>query len=124
MEPKSPRLLPILFVITIVSILLLSILTTPKTAIAAQPQVAAGRYHTLGVKSDGTVVAIGWNLHGQLNVSTWTDIVQISASGHHTVGLKFDGTVVAVGSNDEGQLNVGTWTDIVQVSAGGTIQRV
>jgi len=31
-------------------------------------QVAAGRWHTVGLKSDGTVVAVGDNIAGQCNV--------------------------------------------------------
>jgi len=81
-------------------------------------QVSAGEQHTVGLKSDGTVMAVGFNWAGQLNVDTWTDIVQVSAGGAHTVGLKSNGTVVAVGDNQLGQLEVGSWTDIVQVSAG------
>ena len=30
--------------------------------------------HTVGLRSDGTVVATGWNEYGQCNVSDWTDI--------------------------------------------------
>jgi alpha-tubulin suppressor-like RCC1 family protein len=30
-------------------------------------QVAAGQYYTVGLKSDGTVVAVGWNDYGQCN---------------------------------------------------------
>jgi alpha-tubulin suppressor-like RCC1 family protein len=37
-------------------------------------QVAAGEAHTVGVKSDGTVVVAGYNRWGQLNVGSWTDI--------------------------------------------------
>ena len=33
--------------------------------------VAAGGYHTLGLKTDGTVVAVGWNEDGQCNVGSW-----------------------------------------------------
>jgi uncharacterized repeat protein (TIGR02543 family) len=80
--------------------------------------VVAGGYHTVGVKSDGTVVAVGRNSEGQCDVGNWTDIVQVSAGAWHTVGLKSDGAVVAVGWNDYGQCDVGGWTDIVQVSAG------
>ena len=72
----------------------------------------------MGLKSDGTVVAVGDNSYGQLNVGSWSDIVQVAAGGSHTVGLKSDGTVVAVGDNDYGQLDVGSWSDIVQVAAG------
>jgi len=81
--------------------------------------VSAGRYHTVGLKADGTVVAAGDNEDGQCNVTGWTDIVSVSAGGWHTVGLKADGTVVAVGYNEDGRCNVAEWTDIVSVSAGG-----
>ena len=72
-------------------------------------QVAAGYGNTVGLKSDGTVVAVGYNDDNQLNVSSWMDIVQIAAGGYHTVGLKSDGTVVAVGRNEYGQCNVYDW---------------
>ena len=71
------------------------------------PQVC----HTVGLKSDGTVVAVGDNYYGQFNVGSWTNIVQVAAGDSHTVGLKSDGTVVAVGDNYCGQLDVGSWTD-------------
>jgi hypothetical protein len=80
------------------------------------PQVSAGWYHTVGLKSDGTVVAVGLNNN---NVSDWTGITQVSAGGYHTVGLKSDGTVVAVGGNGYDQCNVSGWTGITQVSGGG-----
>ena len=67
-----------------------------------------GSLYTVGLKSDGTVVAVGYDM-GQLNVGSWTDIVQVAAGSNHTVGLKSDGTVVAVGNNYYGQLNVDSW---------------
>ena len=36
--------------------------------------ISAGDYHTVGLKSDGTVVAVGRNEKGQCNVSDWTGI--------------------------------------------------
>ena len=80
--------------------------------------VAAGDGHTVGLKSDGTVVAVGQNNYGQCNVGSWTDIIEIASNNHYTVGLKSDGTVVAVGSNSSGQCNVGSWTDIIQIATG------
>ena len=80
--------------------------------------VSAWSDHTVGLKSDGTVVAVGNNEYGQCNVLDWTDIVAISAGYKHTIGLKSDGTVVAVGENDGGQCEVQNWEDIVAVSAG------
>ena len=75
--------------------------------------VSAGYYHTVGLKSDGTVVAVGNNDDGQCDVDDWTDIVAVSAGYYHTVGLKSDGTVVAVGNNANGQCDVADWTDIL-----------
>ena len=63
----------------------------------------------MGLKADGTVVAVGKNDHGQCDVSDWRDIVAISAGRTHTVGLKADGTVVSVGDNGKGQCNVTGW---------------
>ena len=80
--------------------------------------LAAGNSHTVGLNADGTVVAVGNNRDGQLNVSDWTDIVAVAAGSSHTVGLRADGTVVAVGDNERGQLNVSDWEDIIAVAAG------
>ena len=80
--------------------------------------VSTGNNHTVALKSDGTVVAVGDNINGQCDVSGWTDIVAVAAGGWHTVGLKSDGTVVTSGYNERGQRNVSGWTDIVAVTAG------
>ena len=86
--------------------------------IAVRETLAAGWAHTVGLKTDGTVVAVGDNEWGQCDVSGWTDIVAVAAGGRHTVGLKADGTVAAVGYNEDGQCDVSDWTDIVVVAAG------
>jgi len=83
------------------------------------PMVAAGYDHTVGLKADGTVVAVGDNDYLQCNVGGWTDIVQVAAGHSHTVGVKSDGTVVAAGNNYFGKCNVGGWAGVVQVAAGG-----
>jgi uncharacterized repeat protein (TIGR02543 family) len=80
--------------------------------------VAAGGYHTVGLCSNGTVVAVGWNNHGQCDVGNWTDIIQVATGFFHTVELCSNGTVVAVGYDYYGQCDVGGWTDITQVAAG------
>lgn len=81
-------------------------------------QVAAGRYHTVGLRADGTVIATGSNDWGQCRVEEWTGIVAVAAGGYHTVGLKADGTVVAVGWDAYGQCGVRAWSDIVLIAAG------
>ncbi len=80
--------------------------------------ISANYVHTVGLKNDGTVVAVGYNEQGQCKVDQWTDIVAVSTGAGHTVGLRYDGTVVAVGYNAQGQCDVDAWTDIVSVSAG------
>lgn len=35
--------------------------------------ISAGGDHTVGLKSDGTVTAVGWNMFGQCDVGGWTD---------------------------------------------------
>ena len=58
-------------------------------------EIASGGSHTVGLKSDGTVVAVGKNNSGQCDVGDWTDIVDIEACSGFTLGLKADGTIVA-----------------------------
>ena len=106
----------IVAIIVAFSILLVTVII-PKAKFKDIVAISAGDYHTVGLKSDGTVVATGYNGVGQCNVSDWTDIVAVSAGNYHTVGLKSDGTVVATGNNDDGQCNVSDWTDIVAISA-------
>jgi alpha-tubulin suppressor-like RCC1 family protein len=81
-------------------------------------QIAAGTWHTVGLKSDGTVVAAGDNHFGECDVGGWTEIIEVAASGHHTVGVKSDGTMVAVGRNNGGCCDVGNWTGINQTATG------
>ena len=37
--------------------------------------ISAGGYHTVGLKKDGTVVAVGDNSERQCDVSDWKDIL-------------------------------------------------
>ena len=97
---------------------------------AARGLLSAGEYHTVGVKTDGTVAVTqflgdskyGEN-RGQCDVSAMTDIIAVAAGCGHTVGLKRDGTVIAVGNNNAGQCNVSDWTDIFAICV-GTIHTV
>ena len=80
--------------------------------------ISAGGYHTAGIESDGTCVAVGDNDYGQCDVTEWTGIIQISTGWYNTIGLKSDGTCVAVGWNGDNECNVTGWTGIIQTSAG------
>ena len=89
--------------------------------------IAVGDFHTVALKSDGTLLAWGLN-DGQLGDGTIqnranpvavvdnagnpiTDIVAIAAGGKHSVALKSDGTLLAWGFNSSGYVGDGT-TDI------------
>jgi alpha-tubulin suppressor-like RCC1 family protein len=88
--------------------------------------VAAGRHHTLAVKSDGTVYAWGGNTYGQLGISSndgqtvphqvhgaeyLTGIIEVAAGEYHSLALRDDGTVWAWGYGDYGQLGINTHDD-------------
>ena len=62
-----------------------------------QKSIAVGYRHTVALKSDGTVVAIGDNENGECNVSDWEDIISVYASQGRTIGLKADGSVCVAG---------------------------
>jgi alpha-tubulin suppressor-like RCC1 family protein len=56
--------------------------------------IAAGRHHSVALKSDGTVVCWGDNRYGQLNFPLpVNDIVAVSAGANYNLALKKDGTV-------------------------------
>ncbi|ETR71276.1 MAG: hypothetical protein OMM_02609 [Candidatus Magnetoglobus multicellularis str. Araruama] len=80
--------------------------------------ISAGPSQVVGVASDGTVIGVGNNESGQLNLSSWTNIAEVSCGDNHTVGLKGDNTVVCVGSNFYGQCDVSSWTGISQIATG------
>ena len=87
-------------------------------------QVAAGYQHSLGLKSNGTAWAWGYNDSGRLGDGTityksspvsvvggFTDWVQLDAGGSHSLGLRANGTAWAWGNNRFGYLGDGTTTD-------------
>ncbi|MCI6434025.1 MAG: protein kinase [Clostridiales bacterium] len=86
--------------------------------VAIRDTISAQGFHTVGLKADGTVMAVGDNEFGQCDIGSWKDIIALSTSFDHTVGLKSDGTVVAVGDNEYGQCDVSDWKDIAAISAG------
>jgi alpha-tubulin suppressor-like RCC1 family protein len=99
--------------------------------------VAAGAYHTLALKADGTVWSWGYNASGQLGdgslvqrlspvqVSGLTDVVAIAAGSANTsLALKRDGTVWGWGENGSGQLGDGTQTSRSTPVRAGTLTGV
>lgn len=101
-------------------LLVLSLLNASQSdaASCSETPVAAGAYNTLGIKQDGTVVGVGLNDRGQLNVSSWTNIKAVAAGIYHTVGLKGDGTAALVGNDNNGVLNVSSWMNVKAIASG------
>lgn len=83
--------------------------------------IAAGLWHSLGLKSDGSVVAWGHNAYGQCDVpSPNSGFVAVAAGQYHSLGVRSDGTIVAWGSNSNGQCNMPSPNSgFVAVAAGG-----
>lgn len=66
----------------------------------------------MGLRADGTVVAVGADSAGECRTLRWREVVAVAAGGvhtarntgrSHTLGLREDGTVVACGWNAQGQ---------------------
>lgn len=84
-----------------------------------KPGVYGETGHTVALRQDHTVVAVGDNNSGQCNVEEWEDIIAISAGANHTVGLRQDGTVVTTqDKNSDSYKEISSWNDIVAISAG------
>ncbi len=82
--------------------------------------VAGGYGHSLGLKSDSTIVAWGNNGYSQCNVpSPNEDFIAVAGGDNHSLGLKSDGTIVAWGENGRGQCNVPSPNEDFIAVAGG-----
>jgi hypothetical protein len=69
--------------------------------------IAGGGWHSVGLKSDGSVVVWGSNSVGQLNVPVPNaNFIAIAAGRQHNLGLKSDGSIVGWGDDNYGQVDV------------------
>jgi alpha-tubulin suppressor-like RCC1 family protein len=89
--------------------------------------VAAGQYHSVALKADGTVWAWGYNTAGQIGNTTATDkkvpnqvglpgtalttVAGIASGLNHNLAVKSGGTIAAWGENASGQLGDNTTTN-------------
>ena len=80
--------------------------------------VAVGWYHSLALKSDGSIVGWGYDNHGQASPPAGTDFIAIAGGGLHSLGLKTDGSIVGWGYDGHGQASPPAGTDFVAISAG------
>ncbi|MBB6729858.1 immunoglobulin-like domain-containing protein [Cohnella zeiphila] len=87
-------------------------------------KIAAGAYHSLALKSTGTVVAWGSNSAGQTDVPAELagpgKVIDIAAAGNYSLALKADGTVVGWGDDHNGTTDVPAGlTGVAAIAAGG-----
>jgi hypothetical protein len=82
--------------------------------------IAAGAWHNLGLRANGTVLGWGSDHVGQCDVPAGlSNALAIAAGGYHSLAIQADGTVVAWGANDYGQTDVPAGlADVIGISAG------
>jgi uncharacterized delta-60 repeat protein len=87
--------------------------------------IAAGRDHTIAIKSDGTVRCWGDNGLGQCTVpSDLGTVSSIAGGNNYTIALKSDGTVRCWGDNGLGQCTVPSGLGAVTSVAGGAAHTI
>jgi alpha-tubulin suppressor-like RCC1 family protein len=85
--------------------------------------VDAGSHHTVGLDTNGRVLAAGDNRHGQCEVEGWRDIVAVAAGSTHTLGLRSDGTVVSAGLTAADREAIRHWHGIAAPCVGQSPRR-
>jgi hypothetical protein len=82
--------------------------------------IALGGWHSLALRTNGTLLAWGNNSYGQCDApATLTNALAIAAGTYHSLAIRADGTVAAWGSDDLGQTNVpGGLSQVIGVAGG------
>ncbi|HLP76979.1 MAG TPA: immunoglobulin domain-containing protein, partial [Candidatus Paceibacterota bacterium] len=82
--------------------------------------IAAGVYHSVALRTNGTVIAWGWNGNGQTNVPMLTNASAIAAGYGHSMALRSNGTVVVWGVSPYGNVSSvpASATNVTAIAAG------
>jgi hypothetical protein len=100
--------------------------------------IAAGNYHSLALRADGTVVGWGQSDYGQATGLTnsiypyastglvrvagqiLSNVVAIAAGDYHSLALRGDGTVIGWGDNRHNQITIPSGvTNVIAIAGGG-----
>ncbi len=94
-------------------------------ALAREPlqavgMVAVGDVHSLGLRTDGSVLAEGHDTHGQRDVSAWNNVIFVAAGKTVSLGVTKAGGLLAAGAlTDAAALDTArAWTDVYMADAG------
>ena len=91
MKNRKMRLQVLLSMALVLSLIVPASLLNIASAMAqgaVTPMVAAGVGHTVGLKSDGTVVAVGFNDYGQCDVGGWNLVLALPPPQEGPVAIK------------------------------------
>ena len=92
---------------------------TPPAGLSNVVAIAAGRYHSLALQSDGSIVGWGYYYYATPPAGL-TGVVAIAAGPYHSLALKNDGTVVGWGDDWAGQSTTPAGlSNVVAIAAGG-----
>jgi len=80
--------------------------------------IAAGKRHSLALKSDASIVGWGDDWAGQATPPDGNDYVAIAAGAWHGLALKSDGSIVGWGDDYFGQATPPDGNDYVAIAAG------
>jgi len=85
--------------------------------------IAAGEQFVVGLKFDGTVIAVGHNGDGQINVENWNNVIDVDAGSRFTVALTENKELLFTGycNNQikDFEDHKDEWEDVISISANG-----
>ena len=79
--------------------------------------VAAGLYHSLALRADGSLVGWGWNDYGQAQAPEG-EFTTMAGGTWHSVALRRNGTLCGFGKNEFGECDAPEGDDFIAVAAG------
>lgn len=90
----------------------------PRTGAALFRSVACGYAHTVALRGDGRVFAVGASPDGRCDTAAWHDVADIACGVRHTAAVLADGHCVACGDNRQGQCAVSAWEHVTMIACG------